>query len=62
MKKEDWVTTGEAAKILGVCVATIRKWAIERKLKCYTLPGGGHRRFSKKDLEDIVKQIEEGYE
>jgi len=46
----DLVPIGEAAKILGVSVGTVRRWEQEGKLSAIrTL--GGQRRFSRDDLD-----------
>ena len=50
----DLLSIGEAAKICGVHIATLRKW--EQKgylLPCYTM--GGHRRYSKDEIESMTK-------
>lgn len=62
MKKEDWLTSGQVAKQIGVSKPTIQLWAREGKIKCYTFPGSKHRRFLKTDIEKLEKQIEESYE
>lgn len=42
MNEQCFVTSGEAAKYLGVSYSTIRRWDKERKLQCKRLPSG-HR-------------------
>ena len=49
------LSIGETAKILGVSVKTVRRWADSGKLKSIRSPSG-HRRFS---LEDIQKLNED---
>lgn len=45
----EWVSLGEAAKVLGVHPATIRNWADRGELPYRRTPGG-HRRFRRVDL------------
>jgi excisionase family DNA binding protein len=45
----EWVSLGEAAKILGVHAATVRNWADRGELPFRRTPGG-HRRFRRIDL------------
>lgn len=45
----EWVSLGEAAKILGVHPATVRNWADRGELPFRRTPGG-HRRFRRIDL------------
>lgn len=49
----DWVTLGEAAKILGVAQSTVRKWADQGQLETFRTPGG-HRRFRRGDLDNLT--------
>ncbi|HEV8654065.1 MAG TPA: helix-turn-helix domain-containing protein, partial [Candidatus Limnocylindria bacterium] len=43
-KRGDWLTLGEASRILGVDPDTLRRWADNGKVEVFTTPGG-HRRF-----------------
>ena len=45
----EWVSLGEAAKVLGVHPATVRNWADRGELPFRRTPGG-HRRFRRIDL------------
>jgi excisionase family DNA binding protein len=45
-RKPDWVGLAEAARILGVSPATVRRWSDAGRLRVFTTPGG-HRRFSR---------------
>lgn len=45
----EWVSLGEAARILGVHPATVRNWADRGELPFRRTPGG-HRRFRRPDL------------
>jgi len=44
-----WMSLGEAARLLGVHPATLRRWADEGVIRCLRTPGG-HRRFLEQDL------------
>ena len=50
----DLLQIGEAAKLRGVSVDTIRRWEKKGKLKC-TLTEGGHRRFMVADILKVDK-------
>lgn len=49
---------GEAAKYLGVHIETLRRWDRSGKLRARRLPGGG-RRYSKSELEALIKPKKE---
>src|SRR5688500_2538014 len=49
----EWCTLSEASKVLGVHPATVRQWSDEGKLASFRTPGG-HRRFSRGDIERLV--------
>lgn len=49
----EWVSLGEAARIVGVHPATIRNWA-ERGELPYRRTPGGHRRFRRTDLKQWI--------
>lgn len=46
------VSTGVAARLLGVSVDTIRRWDADGKLRCVRTPGG-QRRIAKDEIERI---------
>ena len=49
------ITTNQAAEYLGVTPKTLRRWESEGKIKAIrTL--GGHRRFYKQDLDQLLNQ------
>lgn len=54
MANEKWLTTSEAAELLGVHPATVRRWADDGDLPSMTTPGG-HRRFALSDLDDFTQ-------
>ena len=49
----EWVSLGEAARIVGVHPATIRNWAERGELPFRRTPGG-HRRFRRSDLKQWI--------
>ena len=49
------ISIGEAARILGVSVDTIRRWDVEGRVQCIRTPGG-QRRIS----QDEIGRIREG--
>jgi excisionase family DNA binding protein len=50
-------TSSQAARYLGVSLATIRRWADAGHLGCYRTPGG-QRRFSREQLDGFVDSLE----
>jgi excisionase family DNA binding protein len=53
MEKE-YISVGEAAKRLCVCISTVRSWVDAGKLKAYVTPTK-HRKILKSDLLRIQK-------
>jgi excisionase family DNA binding protein len=49
-------TSSQAARYLGVSLATVRRWADAGHLDYYRTPGG-QRRFSRQQLEQFVASI-----
>jgi excisionase family DNA binding protein len=49
-------TSSQAARYVGVSLATIRRWADAGHLSCYRTPGG-QRRFSRDQLDDFVTSL-----
>ena len=50
-------TSSQAARYLGVSLATIRRWADAGYLRCYRTPGG-QRRFSREQLDSFVASLQ----
>jgi excisionase family DNA binding protein len=46
-------TSSEAARYLGVSLATIRRWTDAGHVSCYRTPGG-QRRFSRVQLDEFI--------
>ena len=49
----DRLALGEASRLLGVDPDTLRRWADEGRVAAFTTPGG-HRRFDRRGLEQLV--------
>ena len=49
-------TSSQAARYVGVSLATIRRWADAGHLSCYRTPGG-QRRFSREQLDDFIASL-----
>ena len=49
----DWLSLGPASRIVGVDPDTLRRWADAGRVRAFATPGG-HRRFSRSDLERLV--------
>jgi excisionase family DNA binding protein len=50
-------TSSQAARYLGISLATIRRWADAGHLNCYRTPGG-QRRFSREQLDGFVDSLQ----
>jgi excisionase family DNA binding protein len=51
--KTEWLSLRDACRILDVSNTTLRQWADSGYLRVYRTPGG-HRRFSRQDVESIT--------
>jgi len=49
-------TSSQAARYVGVSLATIRRWSDAGHLTCYRTPGG-QRRFSREQLDDFIASL-----
>ena len=56
-----WISLGEASRLLQVNEATLRQWADNGHLRVYRTPGG-HRRFAREDVIALTKQGKESPE
>ena len=52
-------TSSEAARYLGVSLATVRRWTDAGHIACYRTPGG-QRRFSREQLDAFVTSMSRG--
>jgi excisionase family DNA binding protein len=50
-------TSSQAARYLGVSLATIRRWTDAGHISCYRTPGG-QRRFSRDQLDRFVTSMQ----
>lgn len=50
-------TSSQAARYLGVSLATIRRWTDAGHIACYRTPGG-QRRFSRTQLDDFIGSMQ----
>ena len=53
----EFVTSIEAARFLGVAPNTLRNWHAAGKIPVYRNPISNYRLFKKTDLEDLLQQI-----
>ena len=49
----DWMTVGQAAEILGVGAATVRRWTASARLKAFITPEE-HRRYKRADITEFA--------
>jgi len=54
-------TSSQAARYLGVSLATVRRWTDAGHISCYRTPGG-QRRFSRDQLDEFVASMRRGGE
>jgi len=52
-------TSSQAARYLGVSLATVRRWTDAGHVSCYRTPGG-QRRFSRAQLDDFIISMQRG--
>jgi excisionase family DNA binding protein len=52
-------TSSQAARYLGVSLATIRRWTDAGHVSCYRTPGG-QRRFSRDQLDSFLSSMHHG--
>ena len=50
-------TSSQAARYIGVSLATIRRWTDAGHIACYRTPGG-QRRFSKDQLDGFIGSLQ----
>lgn len=54
---KNYYTTGQAAKLLGVCIRTVQLWVEEGHIACWRT-SGGHRRLEKASVDALVRAPE----
>lgn len=52
----DFLTPGEAARMLHVSPKTITRWALDGRISCIVTLGG-HRRFPRQEIEAIARRM-----
>jgi len=50
-------TSSQAARYVGVSLATVRRWTDAGHIDCYRTPGG-QRRFSRTQLDDFIASMQ----
>jgi excisionase family DNA binding protein len=50
-------TSSQAARYLGVSLATVRRWTDAGHVDCYRTPGG-QRRFSRAQLDEFIASMQ----
>lgn len=58
-KLRDFLRISEAADYLGVSPNTLRNWENAGKVVAVRHPVNGYRLFRRKDLDALLKQVEE---
>jgi excisionase family DNA binding protein len=58
----DYLTVGEASKLLGVSGTTLRNWDRQGKLKPRRNPMNKYRLYSRSEILLILKRIKKGEE
>ena len=59
---QDYMRVGEAAAFLGVSAATLRNWDRAGKVKAIRHPVNGYRLYTRVDLEQLLRSLNEGNE
>jgi excisionase family DNA binding protein len=50
-------TSSQAARYVGVSLATVRRWTDAGHIDCYRTPGG-QRRFSRTQLDEFIASMQ----
>ena len=50
----EWLSLGQACRLLGVNETTLRRWADEGRVRTFRTPGG-HRRFAEADVRGVLR-------
>ena len=58
-KLDEYLTLTQAAEYLGVPVYTLRNWVDNGKLAVHRNPINNYRLMKKKDLEDLLADVEQ---
>jgi excisionase family DNA binding protein len=57
-EQSDWLTLGEASRLLGVAPETLRRWSDRGRVASFTTVGG-HRRFSRQVMMQLLPATRE---
>lgn len=57
MERQLVFTSSQAARYLGVSLATVRRWTDAGHIGCYRTPGG-QRRFSRDQLDSFIASMQ----
>ena len=55
--KSNWISIGEASRIIGVTEVTLRQWSDNGFIKVFITPGG-HRRYNIEEVQAFVRSHE----
>lgn len=55
LSEKEFLTSREAAELLGVALSTIQLWTEKGALRAWKT-GGGHRRIARQSVEDMLRQ------
>lgn len=58
MLRKEYYITSEVAKLMYVSPKTVSRWAVEGRLK-FVSTLGGHRRYEKEYIDELIKQLRE---
>jgi excisionase family DNA binding protein len=61
MNKKEFITSREAAEMLGVALSTVQLWTENGILRAWKT-GGGHRRVARQSVEEMLRQQREAAE
>lgn len=57
IRRDDYVTVGKAATLVGVSASTLRNWDRSGKLIAYRHPINGYRLYRRSDLRQLLGGI-----
>lgn len=60
MEEKNYLTIGEAAKMIGVTPLTLRNWDKKGKLEAARNPINNYRMYKKEKIKKFIKKMEEG--
>ncbi len=59
MPRTKWLTTEDIADAFGVTTASVRRWAIEGKIRSHHRTPGGARRYKPDELDRLLREAGE---